>query len=201
MKTCTKCDNPAYRKSFCWTHYQIDRTSREIRKCTIENCTNMFFAKGICEKHYYAIKEKDEKRKEYRHIYQASDRFHEVQLRHRTSEWGKLAIKQQRNRYTALGLTAFRNAQRKKAVKRATIPCSDAKQIKKIYTDCPDDAVVDHIIPINGKIVSGLNVPWNLQYLTNSENAYKTNRFDDTYDNVSWRTNYERRKMRTSSHG
>lgn len=54
---------------------------------------------------------------------------------------------------------------------------ADDFAIAEFYRNCPPGYQVDHIIPFNGRHVTGLHVLENLQYLTKDENAKKGNRF------------------------
>ena len=71
-----------------------------------------------------------------------------------------------------------REAKRRSALLERIPSWSDLDAIKKFYEDCPQGYAVDHIIPLQGKLVSGLHVLENLQYLTKSENSAKGHSFD-----------------------
>jgi len=55
---------------------------------------------------------------------------------------------------------------------------ANISRIKEIYKNCPEGYHVDHIIPLQGELVSGLHVEINLQYLPAQDNCSKHNKFE-----------------------
>jgi len=69
---------------------------------------------------------------------------------------------------------SFIRAERLKRV----VPWSEKELIEEFFANCPDGMSVDHVIPLQGELVSGLHVRANLQYLDLNLNKAKNNRFD-----------------------
>lgn len=69
------------------------------------------------------------------------------------------------------------NKQYKLSLRLRTPPWADLLKIKEVYSNCPIGMEVDHIVPLNGKNVSGLHVEYNLQYLSPYDNHAKNNKF------------------------
>lgn len=67
-------------------------------------------------------------------------------------------------------------------------------EIGRIYKNCPPGFHVDHIVPIRGENVSGLHVPWNLEYLQAYQNESKGNTFIDKEQPVGICHQYIRRQ-------
>ena len=84
------------------------------------------------------------------------------------------------------GRLRARDARRRASELQATPPWLTAEQCKQIVSlyitahrlEQADGTKrhVDHIYPLQGKTVSGLHVPWNLQILTAKENRNKSNK-------------------------
>ena len=85
----------------------------------------------------------------------------------RSREWRKANLKYDAHRAK---LYRMRKAQQ-------LPPWADIEAIKQVYLTCPDGYHVDHIIPLKGKLVSGLHVETNLQHLPAKENMQKRNSY------------------------
>lgn len=69
-------------------------------------------------------------------------------------------------------------AMRKRIIGGQAISKRYSREIREIYFNCPVGHDVDHIVPLRGKTVTGLHVPWNLQYLPTLDNIKKGNKFE-----------------------
>jgi hypothetical protein len=97
-----------------------------------------------------------------------------------------IALKTQRKWQAAnRDKTSFYNAERRAKQKMADLILTEEQkqQIKDIYWLARDVSLttgepyeVDHIVPISGKNVCGLHVPWNLQILPKDLNIKKSNK-------------------------
>ena len=83
----------------------------------------------------------------------------------------------QRERYTP-ERGKRKNSLNARRLRERTPSWADKEKIFEFYKNCPNGYTVDHIIPLNGKTVSGLHIHTNLQYLTRSENSSKSNKFE-----------------------
>lgn len=83
-------------------------------------------------------------------------------------------------------LRAELQAQRRASTKQACPKWVNRKQILEVYElakefrDAGIDVHVDHIVPLRGKKVSGLHVPWNLRLCLAEHNLRKKNSFTET---------------------
>lgn len=78
------------------------------------------------------------------------------------------------------GYRSALSAKRRALVRVQVIAKSYILEVLEIYKNRPAEYHVDHCVPLQGKNVCGLHVPWNLQYLPGTENRKKTNKCQDS---------------------
>jgi len=129
-------------------------------------------------------------REKRRTEYQINDAKREESQR-RNKTWKK----QNRGRATAI-----ENKRRAAKIER-TPPWADHEANARVYVNCPPGMTVDHIIPLQGRrggkrIVSGLHVHTNLQYLTPGRNSSKGNHYtrEDAEAAEAWQINWLRER-------
>jgi len=151
------------------------RKSEKFKK-TLEDYRNK---PGYKEK----IKGYNEKNKEYKKAYREK---HKEELNRKERERYYATYEQNRAKKRESDKKFARNnpgkinakTNKRRAAKLQRTPkWADLKAIEQFYENCPKGMVVDHIIPLQGKNVSGLHVLENLQYLTWTENSKKINKF------------------------
>ena len=88
---------------------------------------------------------------------------------------GKANIKHGQSR--TKGYQRYHGRLREMAESRQTPKWADRKAIREFYVNKPEGCHVDHVIPLRGKLVSGLHTIENLQYLPALENLRKHNTY------------------------
>lgn len=185
MKKCKKCD-----QSFSLSNFYAHKGMLDGHLNICKACFTIY-----SDKRYYQNKEKilktcynwqiknKEKRKEIcKRYYQKNKDKHNLLVsnwRNKNLDRFKAYSKQWKrdNKEKVCLSSKIRN----KRVKLATPPWAKKgnimEEIKKIYSNCKKGFHVDHIVPLKGKNVCGLHLPWNMQIISAKENSKKNNKF------------------------
>ena len=161
-KVCTKC---SVERSL--SEYSPDKRAKDGLNTECKPCKS---ARG----RIYRAENRDARNK-------ARKRWHKNNPE-KSAEWARNYQKNNK------GKIAAKNAKRYAAKMNRTVGWADLEAIKAIYEQASQLTVetgiqhhVDHIIPMQGQLVSGLHVETNLQILTASENCAKGNSYKEAY--------------------
>jgi hypothetical protein len=151
-------------------------------ECNAANLTRWVKENPEYKKNYYHLNK--EKQKSYYKQNQDKEKtnmkqwrsLHKEEVKTYLSEWRRLnrgKCNALNKRYEASKLQATPNWLTVEQLRQIELYYLAAKWIEFILEEQID---VDHIIPLQGKNVRGLHVPWNLQLLTHADNLKKSNK-------------------------
>jgi hypothetical protein len=174
-KKCSKC-----KEEKLFSEFARRKTSKDGRDSHCKYCVN----------HYH--KSNKQHISEYNKQYKEANK---EQIAEYSKEYGKHyyelnkdQISEQHRQYKKFNRFKFNalNAKRKARKLQATpnwLTSEELDQIEEFYKEAQTlksvtgkQYHVDHIVPLQGKSVCGLHVPWNLQILEASENIRKSNK-------------------------
>jgi hypothetical protein len=177
------CGYKYYSKSFCRKHYNYNYLKENPDKINTYRIRHK-------ESHIKSTKAWRERNQEhvleysrnYREKIKSSPTLKEKQTEYRRERARKPERKEYLNKWfqTEKGkrLKQKHRNKRIEKLKLHTPKWQDVKQLKDFYKNRPQGHHIDHIIPLQGENVSGLNVIGNLQYLPASENIRKSNKYE-----------------------
>ena len=166
MKKCTKCkvDKPLI--DFSKDKYRKDGLESRCKVCKKTSSRDHYQN----NKEYYKEYGRENKQKIKDYYQNNKDAFRVAQSRWQKNNKDKGNAKQAKRRATKL---------------QATPQWADLGKIQEVYKEAQRltellgiEMHVDHIVPLQGTLVSGLHVETNLQILTAVENLRKSNKFE-----------------------
>ena len=170
-------------------------TSKECARCdSIETISGSHYCRSClkAKQHATYLKHRDkiivrvrkyeqENKEKVRACHNAYAKLHRLEFRERHNRWVKAnpeRNKVQKNAWAHKNTKHLLALNRKRwAAKINRTPPFGQDGITNFYKNCPFGMQVDHVIPLQGKLVSGLHVVWNLQYLTPAQNMSKGNKY------------------------